>query len=221
MPRHLATPARYGGLLHFSRRQLAVTATVFAGAMAMINTTPADATPVAAEMQYNAPLQSLTVPAAVSAEPAVRDGFSMSYFTVIGWPLAPGTTMSADFGPRNAPCSGCSSNHQGVDWTPGSGTPIQSIADGEVVEAASSAGGLGVHVKIRHTIDGVSWTSVYGHMLSGSRTVNVGDTVKVGQQIGQVGNTGASTGAHLHFEIRDASGTAVDPYAWLAARVNL
>jgi murein DD-endopeptidase MepM/ murein hydrolase activator NlpD len=221
LPRHLATPARYGGLLHVSRRQLALTATVFAGAMALVNTTPADAAPLAAEAQMNAPLQSLTVPAEVLAEPATRDGFSMSYFTVITWPLGAGVTMSADFGPRNAPCSGCSSNHQGIDWTPGSGTPIQSIADGVVVEAGDSSGGLGTHIKIQHTIDGQTWTSVYGHMISGSRTLNVGDSVEMGQQVGQVGNTGASTGAHLHFEIRDAGGSAVDPYAWLSARANV
>jgi murein DD-endopeptidase MepM/ murein hydrolase activator NlpD len=58
--------------------------------------------------------------------------------------------------------------------------------------------------------DGYTWEFVYGHMIEGSSTVNVGDTVVAGQIIGRVGNTGSSTGAHLHFEIRE-NGIAIDP----------
>ncbi|OUE10335.1 Murein DD-endopeptidase MepM [Clavibacter michiganensis] len=139
----------------------------------------------------------------------------------IQWPFASGVPISGVFGNRIAPCSnGCSSNHQGVDFAPGMGAPIQSIADGVVRESVSSDSGLGVHLVIDHVIDGQLVTSVYGHMLPGSMRVQAGDPVTVGQQIGQVGNTGASTGPHLHLEIRMADGTAVDPFAWLQEHAN-
>ncbi|OUE24664.1 Glycyl-glycine endopeptidase ALE-1 precursor [Clavibacter michiganensis] len=139
----------------------------------------------------------------------------------IQWPFAAGVPISGVFGKRIAPCSnGCSSNHQGVDFAPGLGAPIQAIADGVVREAVNSDTGLGVHLVIDHVIDGQLVTSVYGHQLPGSLRVQAGDPVKVGQQIGQVGNTGASTGPHLHLEIRMADGTAVDPFAWLQEHAN-
>ncbi|WP_414171851.1 peptidoglycan DD-metalloendopeptidase family protein [Clavibacter tessellarius] len=139
----------------------------------------------------------------------------------IQWPFASGVPISGVFGKRIAPCSnGCSSNHQGVDFAPGMGAPIQAIADGVVRESVNSDTGLGVHLVIDHVIDGQLVTSVYGHMLPGSMRVQAGDPVKVGQQIGQVGNTGASTGPHLHLEIRMADGTAVDPFAWLQEHAN-
>nr|WP_228494918.1 M23 family metallopeptidase [Clavibacter sp. VKM Ac-2873] len=140
----------------------------------------------------------------------------------IQWPFAAGVPISGVFGHRIAPCSsGCSSNHQGVDFAPGLGAPIQAIADGVVREAVpTDSGGLGVHLVIDHVIDGQLITSVYGHMLPGSLLVKAGDAVTVGTQIGQVGNTGASTGPHLHLEIRVADGTAVDPFAWLQEHAN-
>jgi murein DD-endopeptidase MepM/ murein hydrolase activator NlpD len=56
-------------------------------------------------------------------------------------------------------------------------------------------------------------------MLLGSRTLKVGDRVKVGDQVGLVGSTGASTGPHLHYGIL-IDGVAVDPYAWTKAHVT-
>ncbi|MDO4024451.1 M23 family metallopeptidase [Clavibacter michiganensis] len=139
----------------------------------------------------------------------------------IQWPFASGVPISGVFGHRIAPCSnGCSSDHKGVDFAPGMGAPIQAIADGVVREAVNSDTGLGVHLVIDHVIDGQLVTSVYGHMLPGSLRVQAGDPVKVGTQIGQVGNTGASTGPHLHLEIHVADGTPVDPFAWLQEHAN-
>ncbi|UOW03517.1 M23 family metallopeptidase [Clavibacter michiganensis subsp. michiganensis] len=139
----------------------------------------------------------------------------------IQWPFASGVPISGVFGHRIAPCSnGCSSDHKGVDFAPGMGAPIQAIADGVVREAVNSDTGLGVHLVIDHVIDGQLVTSVYGHMLPGSLRVKAGDPVKVGTQIGQVGNTGASTGPHLHLEIHVADGTPVDPFAWLQEHAN-
>ncbi|WP_108249482.1 M23 family metallopeptidase [Planctomonas deserti] len=139
----------------------------------------------------------------------------------IQWPFSTAVPISGTFGYRIAPCSnGCSSDHKGVDFAPGMGAPIQAIADGVVRYAESSDYGLGVHVIIDHMIDGHLVTSVYGHMQFGSLKVTEGQTVTVGQQIGGVGSTGASTGPHLHLEIHLEDGTAIDPYAWLKAHAN-
>ncbi len=107
--------------------------------------------------------------------------------------------ISSGFGYRD--CYGCSSNHQGLDMNPGEGTPIQSIGDGVVVEVGNPDGTFGVYARIQHEVDGQMFTSLYAHMLEGSLAVQVGDTVTAGTLVGQVGNSGQSTGAHLHFGI--------------------
>ena len=127
----------------------------------------------------------------------------------IQYPFAVGTSMSSGFGAR------WGRMHEGIDFTPGLGAPIQAIADGVVTEATEAGGAYGVSVRIQHVIDGEVVESHYAHMINGSMTVQVGDQVHVGQVIGQTGNTGRSTGAHTHFEIR-YNGVAVDPKPWLA-----
>lgn len=136
----------------------------------------------------------------------------------VQWPFPVGTIISDYYGGRVSPCSGCSSDHKGVDFTPGEGTPIGSIADGRVVSVTpGDNGGLGVHVIVEHVIDGVVYQSVYAHMLVGSIAVQVGDTVSVGDELGKVGNTGSSTGAHLHLEVHQGgtNGTKIDPFKFL------
>lgn len=138
----------------------------------------------------------------------------------IQWPFAVDVPLSSDFGPRVAPCGGCSTYHQGIDMIPGNRTPIGIIADGVVVEASAyDNGGLGVYAIVEHQIDGQTVTSLYAHMAENSLAVSVGDTVTVGQQVGLVGNTGQSTGPHLHLGIK-VEGTFVDPYAWLSQRAG-
>ena len=153
---------------------------------------------------------SVNVPVAPTV---ARDGFAVTHFTPVSWPIPASITMTSDYGPRRAPCRGCSSFHEGIDWTPGAGYPVAAIADGVVVEA-QQGGGLGVHVFIQHNIDGDIITSGYAHMQRGSMGLRVGDTVSRGQIIGRVGNTGASTGAHLHFILERGSAT-FDPWSWL------
>ncbi|MGZ0212894.1 MAG: M23 family metallopeptidase [Actinomycetales bacterium] len=136
----------------------------------------------------------------------------------IQWPFAGEVPITSGFGPRNA-CSFCSSNHAGLDFAPGEGFPIQSIADGVVSEVNLAPGGYGVHVYIDHVINGQSVRSLYAHMQWGSPAVAVGQPVTVGQLVGRVGNTGASTGPHLHLEIH-LDGKPVDPYAWLTTNAN-
>jgi murein DD-endopeptidase MepM/ murein hydrolase activator NlpD len=194
-----------------------------------------ESTVVAAE-----PAQTLTV-ANGAVEPVNRETYSVQPYqeivvaqadgtvgsfannptSAIQWPFVDGVPISGTFGRRIAPCSsGCSSDHKGVDFAPGAGTPIRSIAGGVVRYVESSDYGLGVHVIVDHMIDGNLVTSVYGHMQFGSLAVSQGQVIAAGQQIGLVGNTGASTGAHLHLEIHMADDTPVDPYAWLKAHAG-
>jgi len=131
----------------------------------------------------------------------------------IRWPFPTAVPISSGFGDRVAPCRYCSSDHKGVDFTPGNGSPIYVIADG-VVTASEFGGGYGQYAYIEHQINGQTILTVYAHMQRGSSPLQVGDRVSVGDFIGLVGNTGTSTGPHLHFEVR-INGEYVDPFAWL------
>jgi len=188
------------------------------------------------------PAQNLKVDAAVAAAAPARDAYtvvslvqkiatkyasaarSTAYTNnpngTIQWPFPVPVPITYGFGPRSVPgCGYCSTFHQGVDFTPGSGVAIQAIADGVVSKVEFDSGGLGNNVTIDHNINGQKVQSVYGHMLTGSVRVVVGQMVKVTDEVGQVGSTGASTGAHLHLEIH-LNNTPVDPFAWLKANAN-
>ncbi|WP_424937403.1 MULTISPECIES: M23 family metallopeptidase [Bacteria] len=114
---------------------------------------------------------------------------------------------------------GSGRGHQGWDMIAPQGTPIFAAAAGRVVVSQESYGGYGVAIDIEHVIGGQKVLTRYGHMVYGSRVVQVGDTVAAGQVIGQVGNTGNSYGAHLHFEVHIGGGI-VDPQVWLAANAG-
>ncbi|MDX8367183.1 peptidoglycan DD-metalloendopeptidase family protein [Cytobacillus sp. IB215665] len=127
------------------------------------------------------------------------------------WPTI-STRITSGFGPRPAPCSGCSTFHDAIDIgavTPGvAGDPIFSIADGTVIVSkySKSAGNM---VTVDHG-DGIQ--SRYIHMLK--RLVSVGDTVTAGDIVGTMGTTGYSTGVHLDLQIK-INGKAVDPRHYL------
>lgn len=138
----------------------------------------------------------------------------------IQWPFPQPVRISYGFGPRQvAGCSFCSTFHEGLDFDPGQGIPIGSIANGVVSQVVVSHAGLGNHVVIDHVVNGQQVQSVYGHMLDGSIKVVVGQQVKVADEIGLVGSTGESTGAHLHLEIH-LNNVPIDPFAWLKANAN-
>lgn len=126
----------------------------------------------------------------------------------IQWPFKVGVGMSSGYGMRWGRL------HEGIDFVPGEGAPIQAIADGVVRTATEQGGAYGVTVYIDHVIDGQIVTSHYSHMQYGSLQVTAGQTVKVGDIVGHTGNTGRSYGAHLHFEIIINGGT-IDPLPWL------
>jgi murein DD-endopeptidase MepM/ murein hydrolase activator NlpD len=95
--------------------------------------------------------------------------------------------------------------HYGIDLAAPIGTPIFAFTDG-VVEESGPASGFGMWVVLRHP-DGTR--TVYGHI--NRSLVSVGQTVRAGQEIAEVGNRGQSTGPHLHFEIWDAAKNKVNP----------
>lgn len=101
--------------------------------------------------------------------------------------------------------------HAGIDLAAGTGSPIRAAADGTVVSAGDE-GGYGRCVRIQHA-DGS--TTVYAHL--SALEVSGGQQVAAGEQIGREGNTGHSTGPHLHFEVRFGD-NPVNPAAWLAER---
>lgn len=211
------TEPRLVGFFNANRRLLVVTAIAATGLL-----TSSPSLPAAAEALQNPPpapivLQSFTAPAGFEA-PVVRDAFGISTYSVVQWPVPFGTPISSGFGIRE--CDGCATDHKGTDFNPGSGYPIQVIADGTVVSAGWDATGYGYMVVVQHNIDGQNVQSLYAHMLDGSIAVTVGQQVKRGEVLGLVGSTGESTGAHLHLGIL-LDGTFVDPYPWLLAHVNV
>jgi len=140
--------------------------------------------------------------------------YSVTNSGPIRWPFPVVVPISSGFGGRVAPCFGCSSYHQGLDFNPVEGTPFYSVADGEVIEVNDETWGYGKWVLIRHQVGKQQFDSLYAHMLRDSTGVKVGQEVKAGDYVGRVGNTGASTGAHLHFSIL-IDGEHVDPFEWL------
>lgn len=124
-------------------------------------------------------------------------------------------TITSYFGGRTAPTAGASSNHGGMDIGAPQGTQIVAAFPG-TVSIAGVYGGYGNAVMIEHS-NGMK--SLYGHM-SAIQT-SVGAQVNAGQAIGLVGSTGISTGAHLHYEIRDGNGSPVDPLPYYNGEASL
>lgn len=206
----------------FFRRALAVTA---AGVCLTVVGTLGIPAAVAAITEANlaASAQRFEVPSRVAASveelQAPRDDFTISEFSLVQWPLDESAPVSSFFGFRS--CENCSTNHSGIDFAPGAGVPIEAIADGTVVASSVADGSWGVHVVVESVIDGEVFRSSYAHMQTGSKTVEIGDTVTRGQVLGAVGATGQVNGANLHFTIQDASGAFLDPLPWMRARVNI
>lgn len=116
--------------------------------------------------------------------------------------------MTSPYGPRHR------SFHPGVDLGGVRGTPVMAAADGVVLESVngcvegrkSCGGGYGNHIEIAHP-NGT--TTIYGHLTKS--TVSIGQSVSQGDYIGTLGSTGNSTGPHVHFEIRNSSGSTMRP----------
>ena len=143
---------------------------------------------------------------------------SSSYTGAIAETIAPAGSVVrplTSFNNFGTPYAG----HKGIDYMADRGTPIYAIADGVVVASDEDGPGWGVYVKIAHNIGGQSVTSLYAHMLYGSRQVQAGQSVSAGQLIGYVGSTGRSTANHLHFEVW-INGGLVEPMSWLSVNAG-
>jgi murein DD-endopeptidase MepM/ murein hydrolase activator NlpD len=116
--------------------------------------------------------------------------------------------LTSGFGMRRDPITSGRAFHAGLDIAAAPGAPVYAAADG-VVARAGRNGGLGKAVFVSH---GYGLSTRYGHL--SKIAVEPGDRVKRGDVIGYVGNTGRSTGYHLHYEVHE-DGKAVNPAAYL------
>lgn len=124
----------------------------------------------------------------------------------LAWPVS--GTITSPFGYRRNPFGGGMEFHQGLDIAAPMGTTITAAASGTVI-SAGWYGGYGNYILIDH---GGGMATGYGHC--SQIFVSAGQQVQKGQAIGAVGSTGASTGPHVHFEVR-INGKPVDPAAYL------
>ena len=114
------------------------------------------------------------------------------------------TRIASGFGMRIHPIYGIAKMHNGLDFTAPQGTPIYATGDGQITTAGMGTG-TGNHVIINH---GYGYETEYMHMVR--IKARAGQRVKRGEIIGWVGNTGASTGPHCHYEVH-INGNPVDP----------
>jgi murein DD-endopeptidase MepM/ murein hydrolase activator NlpD len=131
----------------------------------------------------------------------------------------PQPAISSPFGWRIHPILKYKRHHNGVDYASASGTDVFAVAKGKVVFAGPSmikradgepaGGGYIVRIKFKSNLK--DFTASYMHLKKGSIKVAVGDKVEMGQKLAESGNTGESTGPHLHFEIQRGS-----KYVWTA-----
>ncbi len=123
-----------------------------------------------------------------------------------GWPTK--GWLTSTFGMRESPFTGRQKMHEGVDIAARTGTPIFATADG-IVSRSETAPGYGKLVVIDH---GYGYRTYYAH--NSKLFVKVGQRVKRGEQIAAVGNTGSSTGPHVHYEVR-LNGVPLNPNKFL------
>jgi murein DD-endopeptidase MepM/ murein hydrolase activator NlpD len=123
-----------------------------------------------------------------------------------GWPVK--GWLTSNFGFRRDPFNGKRKIHEGLDIAARTGTPVIATADG-IVSSVKTEPGYGKLVTIDH---GYGYRTFYGH--NSQYNVKVGQRVRRGDRIASVGNTGRSTGSHVHYEIR-LNGVPVNPQKYL------
>ena len=108
-----------------------------------------------------------------------------------------GARLSSGFGMRKHPILGYNKKHQGVDFAAPTGTPIMAAGTGHI-EFVGNNGGAGKYIRIKH-LNG--YKTSYSHLRKYASGIQKNVKVRQGQVIGYVGNTGLSTGPHLHYEV--------------------
>lgn len=133
---------------------------------------------------------------------------SADFAGTLHWPTEAGnTTINSYFGTREAPIAGASTDHGAIDIAAAEGTNVYACMDGKVTVSQFSDS-AGNYIEIDH---GNGYVTKYMH--NSQLKVSVGDQVTAGQLIALSGNTGNSTGPHIHFQI-EKDGTKVDPLSF-------
>lgn len=130
------------------------------------------------------------------------------------WPCPSSRRITSEFGMRESPTAGASTNHKGIDIGAAKGSAIVAADSGKVILSTYSAS-AGNYIIVSHGADasGKIICSVYMH--ADTRLVSVGDVVTKGQKIATVGSTGYSTGPHLHFGVTE-DGVYVNPWGYVS-----
>jgi murein DD-endopeptidase MepM/ murein hydrolase activator NlpD len=130
-------------------------------------------------------------------------------------PPIKGAPITSRFGMRFHPILHILRLHAGIDFGAPVGSPVRAVADGKV-EIAGPVSGFGNHVRIQH--DG--FETSYSHLSEIPPNIKPGALVRLGEVIALSGNTGLSTGPHLHFEYY-LNGSAVDPLPHMGVEVAI
>jgi hypothetical protein len=115
--------------------------------------------------------------------------------------------QTSGFGPRKSPTTGASSNHGGVDYATPIGSPIYANSELTINKAGVGKG----YGNVVYATDANGTQYRFGHLDGFPPGMKAGDKIKPGDVVGYTGNTGVSTGAHLHYEARPNGGAPVDP----------
>lgn len=166
--------------------------------------------------QFNAEIKKAQKEIEAAAKKA--QGYVGSFSGTLSWPVSTSSSywnhISSGYGKRGQPTAGASTNHKALD-IPISYKTVYAAADGYVVIAKRQSG-YGNFIMLKHSN---SLYTCYGHL--SSYKVSAGQTVKRGQAIAVSGNTGISSGPHLHFEVRTSSsyGSRVNPLNYISDSV--
>jgi len=109
--------------------------------------------------------------------------------------------VTSRYGTRLDPFTGLDAFHDGIDLVSEVDDYVIASAEGFVIEAHDSLNSLGSYVKLEHSIEGEVYQTLYAHLVEESILVSEGEYVEKGQRLGIIGNSGRSTGTHLHFSI--------------------
>lgn len=199
------TPPAPGG-----RTQHWIVDAVAGGALALILITAANA---ALPRLEHASIAARPKPAPTLAPPAPRAAPQPPVLVAFGAPL-PGYPVISPFGLRQLPWEEGGRLHAGVDIAAPAGLDALAAADGVVTRVAVDPG-YGRFVEMKHA---AGLSTRYAHLARAAPGVAPGVALKAGQPVGEIGSTGTSTGAHLHFEVRDAKDRALNPEMFLGRR---
>lgn len=198
-------PARDGRSRHW------LVDAVFGGGVALILITAAEA--ALPRIEHSAPAAAprpSALAAARVAPPAAARPAPAPVLVAFQDPL-PGYPVISPFGLRQLPWEEGGRLHAGVDIAAPRGLPVLAAADGVVTRVASDPG-YGRFVELKHA---AGLTTRYAHLDRFLPQITPGVAVKAGTPVGEIGSTGSSTGAHLHFEVRDDQDRPLNPELFL------